>query len=175
MQEQQVILVNESDHPEGVAGKMEAHRNGLLHRAFSVFIFSSKGEMLLQQRALDKYHSGGLWTNACCSHPFPGEATADAAKRRLMDEMGVETELEHIGELVYNISLDNGLSEHEYDHLYAGQFDGSVRINKKEVMDYAFEDMDKLRDSLKTEPGKFTAWFHLAFPVAELWWSRGYK
>src|SRR5688572_14570569 len=174
MQEQQVILVNGSDQPEGVAGKMEAHRNGLLHRAFSVFIFSSKGEMLLQQRALDKYHSGGLWTNACCSHPFPGEATADAAKRRLMDEMGVETELEHIGELVYNISLDNGLSEHEYDHLYAGQFDGSVRINKKEVMDYAFEDMNKLRDSLKTHPKQFTAWFHLAFPKIEDWWMQNY-
>src|SRR6187200_173231 len=106
--------------------KMEAHRKALLHRAFSVFIFNGKGEMLLQQRALNKYHSGGLWTNACCSHPFPGEDTLDAARRRLFEELGFATELKKIFDFTYKSPFDNGLTEHEFDHVFVGLFEGSI-------------------------------------------------
>ena len=107
--------------------KMEAHKKGLLHRAFSVFIFNGKGEMLLQQRALNKYHSGGLWTNACCSHPMPGEKTEDAADRRLKEELGFETPLEKIFDFVYKAEFDNGLTEYEFDHVFAGEYEGEIK------------------------------------------------
>src|SRR4249919_2599143 len=115
--DQEVILVNEQNEAIGTMEKMEAHRKALLHRAFSVFIFNSKGEMLLQQRALNKYHSGGLWTNACCSHPRPGELIEDAATRRLKEELGFETPLKKIFQFTYQASFDNGLTEHEFDHV----------------------------------------------------------
>ena len=115
--EQQVILVNEKDEATGVAEKMDAHRQGLLHRAFSIFIFNRKGELLLQQRSLNKYHSGGLWTNTCCSHPSPGESTQAAAIRRLNEEMGFETDLEKVFDFVYKTGFDDGLLEHEFDHI----------------------------------------------------------
>src|SRR5277367_2014029 len=117
---EEVILVNEKDEATGVMEKLQAHRNGSLHRAFSIFIFNNKNEMLLQQRAGNKYHSAGLWTNACCSHPKPGEQIDVAAQRRLKEEMGFETPLDKIFSFIYNASFDNGLSEHEFDHAFAG-------------------------------------------------------
>ena len=139
MEEQQVILVNERDEPIGVIGKMEAHKQGVLHRAFSVFIFNSKGEILLQQRAFNKYHSAGLWTNACCSHPQPGEDSLSAALRRLNEEMGFQTSLEKVFDFIYKVSFDNGLIENEFDHVFIGEYEGLIFSNKQEVNDYCFK------------------------------------
>ena len=129
MENDKVILVNEHDDMVGIMDKMEAHQQGLLHRAFSIFIFNTKGEMLLQQRAFSKYHSGGLWTNACCSHPLPGEKTEDAAQRRLKEEIGFETSLEKIFDFVYKAAFENGLTEHEFDHVFAGEYEGKVQLS----------------------------------------------
>jgi len=175
METSQVILVDKNDKPLGVAKKMEAHQKGLLHRAFSVFIFNSKGEMLLQQRALHKYHSGGLWTNACCSHPNPGEETSAAAQRRLKEEMGFEVPVEKVFDFMYKSVLDNGLTEYEFDHVFAGEYNGQVNFNKNEVMDFCYKDMQEISNSLQTHPEKYTAWFHLAFPGIEEWWKLRYK
>src|SRR5687767_9845264 len=132
----QVILVNENDEQLGVMDKMEAHHKGVLHRAFSIFIFNTKGEMLLQQRAEHKYHSGGLWTNACCSHPAPGEETNDAAERRLQEEMGFSTSLVKVLDFTYRAEFDNGLVEHEFDHVYLGLYNGDIHPNPDEVQNY---------------------------------------
>lgn len=173
--EQQVILVNESDEPIGVAEKMEAHRKGLLHRAFSVFVFNEKGEMLLQQRALHKYHSGGLWTNTCCSHPSPGDDTKEAALKRLNEEMGFETGIKKVFDFVYKTDFDNGLIEHEFDHVFAGEYEGDIVINKTEVMDYCYKSMREIKESLRDKPGNYTRWFHLAFSQMEAWWKEQYQ
>ena len=175
METSQVILVDEKDRPVGVAEKMKAHQKGLLHRAFSVFIFNSKGEMLLQQRAVHKYHSGGLWTNACCSHPNPGEETLAAAQRRLKEEMGFEVPVEKVFDFMYKIELDNGLTENEFDHVFAGVYDDKVFFNKNEVMDFCYKDMEEIRNSMQSHPEKYTAWFHLAFPGVEEWWRQRFK
>jgi isopentenyl-diphosphate delta-isomerase len=175
MQEEQVILVDDKDSPVGVAGKWEAHQKGWLHRAFSVFIFNSKGEMLLQQRALHKYHSGGLWTNACCSHPHPGEGTRAAAQRRLKEEMGFVVPVEKVFDFIYKTKLNNGLTEHEFDHVFAGEYNDPVDFNKDEVMDFCYKDIEGIRNSLQTHPEKYSAWFHLAFPGIEAWWTRRFK
>jgi isopentenyl-diphosphate Delta-isomerase len=172
---QEVILVNEKDEEVGAMEKMEAHEKALLHRAFSVFIFNTRGEMLLQQRALTKYHSGGLWTNACCSHPFPGEETMIAAGRRLQEEMGFVTPVKKVFDFVYKAEFDNGLTEHEFDHVFTGVYEGKIRMNKEEVNDYSYMSLDSITESLKTNPQKFTAWFHLAFPKIEKWWNKNYK
>jgi isopentenyl-diphosphate Delta-isomerase len=169
---EEVILVNERDEPAGRMEKIEAHQKGVLHRAFSVFIFNQKGEMLLQQRAVQKYHSGGLWTNACCSHPRPGEETLEAAQRRLMEEMGIDTPIKKIFEFTYQATFENGLYEYEFDHVFAGGYNGVIRANPEEVMDYCFKSPEDLRSLLKTNPRRFTAWFHLAFPKVETWLSR---
>ncbi|MGH2552533.1 MAG: isopentenyl-diphosphate Delta-isomerase [Chitinophagaceae bacterium] len=174
MRVEQVILVDEKDSPVGVEEKMLAHQLGLLHRAFSVFIFNAVGEMLLQQRALHKYHSPGLWTNACCSHPQPGEETQVAAQRRLMEEMGFEVGIEKIFDFIYNTEFENGLTEYEFDHVFAGEYNGPIDSNDKEVMDYCFKGMEDIRSSIQIHPEKFTAWFHLAFPRIEEWWNRHY-
>ncbi len=149
--------------------KMAAHRNAVLHRAFSVFIFNRKGEMLLQQRALKKYHSGGLWTNACCSHPRPGEDTLDAARRRLTEEMGFDTPLAKIFDFVYRSEFDNGLTEYEYDHVYTGLFEGAIFPDREEVHDYCFKSMREIEASLHSHGQKYTAWFHIAFPLVKKW------
>ena len=167
-----VILVDANDKQAGTIEKMEAHVQGLLHRAFSIFIFNRKGEMLLQQRALNKYHSGGLWTNACCSHPLPGEETIVAAKRRLQEELGFEILLEKIFDFVYKADFDNGLIEHEFDHVYVGEFEGKIDFNKQEVMNVCYKEVQEIRHSLQTHPQKYTAWFHLAFPKVENWWNQ---
>ena len=174
MDNDKVILVNEHDDMVGIMDKMEAHKQGLLHRAFSIFIFNTKGEMLLQQRAFSKYHSGGLWTNACCSHPLPGEKTKDAVQRRLMEELGFETPLEKIFDFVYKATFDNGLTEHEFDHVFVGEYDGQLNINPDEVNDCCYKEFSEIKDTMQTHPQKYTAWFHLAFPKIEEWWKNRY-
>jgi len=131
--------------------------------------------MLLQRRALTKYHSGGLWTNACCSHPLPEEETMDAARRRLIEEMGFETKLEKVFEFYYKADFENGLIEHEYDHVLAGEYEGVIRINEDEVMDYCYKNIEEIRIDLQSNPGKYTAWFLIAFPKIEKWWFQQYR
>lgn len=158
-----VILVNERDEPLGLMEKMEAHEKGLLHRAFSVFILNSKGEMMIHQRALHKYHSGGLWTNACCSHPRDGESILDAGHRRLMEEMGFDTDLEKVLEFTYKAELDDGLSEHEYDHVLVGHFEGEPKLNPSEVAQWKWMDIDELRADIERHPKRYTEWFKIIF------------
>ena len=163
----EVILVDEHDNETGRMEKLEAHQKALLHRAFSVFIFDDEEKLLLQRRALEKYHSPGLWTNSCCSHPAPGEKTIDAAQRRLHEEMGFSCALTEIGSLTYFAGFDNGLTEHEFDHLFTGTFNGELNINPEEVAEYrwlGFEDIDEL---LARQPESFTVWFKLAYPVVK--------
>ena len=164
---EQVILVDENDNEIGLMEKMLAHRQGTLHRAFSIFIFNDKGEMLLQQRATNKYHSGGLWTNACCSHPKPGEAVKDAALRRLKEELGFETSIEELFHFTYNTSFDNGLTEHEYDHVFSGIYNGNIEFNTTEVQDFCYRSIEEIESSLQSHPQKFTAWFIIAFPLVK--------
>jgi isopentenyl-diphosphate Delta-isomerase len=165
----EVILVNERDEPVGSMEKMEAHRKALLHRAFSVFIFNSRGEMLLQQRAANKYHSAGLWTNACCSHPAPGEDTLMAAERRLQEEMGFGVPLHKIFDFTYKTDFENGLTEYEFDHVFAGNYDEVIKPNPDEVQDFCFKTMEEIKESLLSHPQKYTSWFHIAFPLVEQW------
>jgi isopentenyl-diphosphate Delta-isomerase len=160
----EVILVDENDVPTGTMEKMEAHKKGLLHRAFSIFIFNSNGEFLLQQRARDKYHNGGLWTNTCCSHPLPGEDIISAAQRRLSEEMGFTTELSPLFNFIYNATFENGLSEHEFDHVFTGIYEGEIKANKSEVSDYCYKKLEDITDSLQTHPQKYTEWFKIALP-----------
>lgn len=174
MSDQQVILVNDKDEQVGVMEKMEAHRKGELHRAFSIFIFNSKGEMLLQQRAMHKYHSAGLWTNACCSHPQPGEELISSARRRLKAEMGFDTKIEKLFDFVYAADLENGLKEYEYDHVFTGEYDGEIRPNPEEVKDFCYKEMSEVRQSLLSHPKKYTVWFHVAYPKVEQWWAERY-
>jgi len=169
---EQVILVDENDVAVGTMEKMEAHEKGILHRAFSVFIFNSDGEMLLQQRALIKYHSGGLWTNSCCSHPRPEEDILVAASRRLQEEMGFDTSLRKVFDFMYKSSFANGLTEHEFDHVFVGYYDGEVKPDQKEVKGYTYQPMKKVEALLQSQPDMFTAWFHIAFPKVMDWWNR---
>jgi isopentenyl-diphosphate delta-isomerase len=168
---EQVILVNEQDIETGVMEKMEAHQKAVLHRAFSVFIFNDREEMLLQQRAVDKYHSGGLWSNSCCSHPRPGEDTAGAASRRLQEEMGFSTELKKVFSFVYKAGFGNGLTEHEFDHVFIGHYSGSVHPDEREVDSHAWWSMDSIDQAMRETPEKFTAWFRIAFPEIKNWYG----
>lgn len=161
--------MNEADEAIGAMEKMEAHKKALLHRAFSVFIFNSRGEMLLQQRSPNKYHSGGLWTNACCSHPAPGEETQNAAARRLKEELGFSTELKGAFSFMYRTDFENGLTENEFDHVFTGVYDGRVVPDLNEVMDYTYVSMDQLEESLRTSPHKYTSWFAIALPQVKKW------
>jgi isopentenyl-diphosphate delta-isomerase len=170
-----VILVDERDNHIGEMEKMEAHRKGLLHRAFSVFIFNSKGEMLLQQRARQKYHSGGLWTNACCSHPLPGEKVSDAASRRLFEEMGFVVPIEKIFDFTYRAEFENGLTEHEFDHVFYGIYNDPVEFNREEVMDYCYRSVEAVREDLERSPEKYTAWFRIVFPNVIEWTKKNKK
>ena len=163
-----VILVNEQDEPVGIMEKLEAHQKGLLHRAFSVFVTNAQGELLLQQRALDKYHSGGLWTNTCCSHPLPDEDIMAASHRRLMEEMGFDCPLREIFSFTYRAALNNDLTEFEFDHVLLGVYDGAVLADADEVLAHSFEPITAIYRRLKETPDAFTHWFHIAFPqVAE--------
>ena len=159
-----VILVDENDLPIGTMEKLEVHQKALLHRAFSVFIFNSKGEMLLQKRAENKYHSPALWTNACCSHPAPGESTITAATKRLQEEMGFTTTLEKVFDFIYKAPFDNGLTEHELDHVFIGTYDNEISPCREEVSDYCYMATAEIKDSLQSHPQKYTEWFKIAFP-----------
>jgi isopentenyl-diphosphate Delta-isomerase len=163
----EVVLVDEQDNATGTLEKIEAHRKGLLHRAFSVFIFNSNGKMLLQQRAAKKYHSANLWTNACCSHPLPGEDVAAAATRRLQEEMGFVTPLTKAFHFIYKAPFDNGLTEHEFDHVFVGTYDGDVLPNADEVGDYCFMYPHQISAAIASHPDKYTVWFKIAFPQLE--------
>lgn len=143
--------------------KLEAHQKGLLHRAFSVFVFNTKGELLLQQRALGKYHSGGLWTNTCCSHPRYGESTITAANRRLKEEMGMECKLEKGFDFIYKAAFDNGLTEHEFDHVYFGQTNIQPIMNRMEVNSWHYSSIAEIEEEMQTHPEKFTVWFKICF------------
>lgn len=175
MKEPQVILVNEQDEAVGVMDKMEVHKKGLLHRAFSVFIFDSKGKMLLQQRSAEKYHGALLWTNACCSHPYPGEDVSDAAVRRLQEELGFVTQLQKIFCFTYHAEVENGLIEHEYDYVFTGEYEHVISPNPHEVANYTFESVEKIKEDIISHPQKFTSWFKIAFPKIEKWWEKNYE
>jgi isopentenyl-diphosphate Delta-isomerase len=162
---EEVILVNEADIPVGTMEKVEAHLKALLHRAFSVFIFDGEGKMLLQRRADGKYHSPGLWTNACCSHPRPGEETEAAAVRRLREELGFTTALTELFAFTYRSEYDNGLTEFEFDHVFVGRYEGAIHPDPAEVSGHGYRSMDEIRAELQTDPARFTTWFHLAFPL----------
>lgn len=160
----EVILVDENDHPVGVMEKMEVHKKALLHRAFSVFIYNNKGEMLLQRRAHKKYHSAGLWSNSCCSHPQPGEETLPAAEKRLFEEMGIQTKLKKAFDFIYQIPFENGLWEHELDHVFTGFYEGEITPDSEEVSDYCFQSTEEIKHSMISHPQKYTEWFKIIFP-----------
>jgi isopentenyl-diphosphate delta-isomerase len=157
-----VILVDEQDKAIGKMEKHQAHVEGVLHRAFSIFIFNSEKELLLQKRASSKYHCGGLWTNACCSHPRENENTQDAANRRLEEEMGMQCSLTPIFTFVYKAGFENGLTEHEFDHVFFGESNQTPKINTEEVEAYRYISMDDLQQEIKEFPEKFTPWFIIA-------------
>ena len=159
MEEPLVILVDENDCQIGVAGKMEAHHRGLLHRAVSVFVINSRGEWILQRRALDKYHSNGLWTNTCCTHPYPNETTSDAAKRRLIEEMGIKCNLVDLFTFIYKEKLDNELTEHELDHVFFGISDDTPEPNTVEVEEWKTVTFTDLREDIAKNPFGYTFWF----------------
>ncbi len=161
MPEDYVILVDHNDAQTGTMEKNEAHRQGLLHRAISVFIFNSEGQWLIQQRADHKYHSNSLWSNTCCTHPFPSENNEAAAKRRLMDEMGIQCNLSKLFHFVYKEPLDNQLTEFEFDHVFVGVSDDTPTINPHEVMDYKYIDFIDLKDDIAKNQSKYTLWFKL--------------
>ncbi|WP_298301894.1 isopentenyl-diphosphate Delta-isomerase [Hydrotalea sp.] len=167
-----VILVDINDEPLGLMEKMEAHQKGLLHRAFSVFIFNTKGELLLQQRAMQKYHSAGLWTNTCCSHPRYDETVIEAGERRLREEMGFSTPLQKIFDFIYHAPFENGLIEHEFDHVLVGYYDETITPCNDEVHHYRFEAMDAIQQELMAHPAQYTAWFQIAYPKVYAWWQR---
>ncbi|MDD3072683.1 MAG: isopentenyl-diphosphate Delta-isomerase [Candidatus Pacebacteria bacterium] len=161
--ENKIILVDEKDNQIGVGYKNKVHKEGKLHRAFSIFIFNSKGELLLQKRNKEKYHSGGLWTNTCCSHPLPNESVKEASKRRLKEEMGIICDLEEIHSFVYKKKFDNGLTEYEYDHVLIGKSDADPKINEKEAEDWKWVNVNSLKKDLENNPEKYTYWLRMSF------------
>ena len=163
MKEEEVILVDQQDNPIGLMPKMEAHEKALLHRAFSVFIINDQGETMLQQRALHKYHSPGLWTNTCCSHQRHGESNIQAGKRRLMEEMGFVTDLEEKVSFIYKAPFDNGLTEHEFDHVMVGYYNETPTINPEEVADWKWMAIEEVKSDIEKEHDKYTAWFKIIF------------
>ncbi|NNE70718.1 MAG: isopentenyl-diphosphate Delta-isomerase [Rhodothermales bacterium] len=164
--EHPVVLVDTNDRPIGEMGKLEVHERGLLHRAFSVFVFNDRGELMLQRRAESKYHSGGLWSNTCCSHPQPGEIVQNAAHRRLWEEMRLECDIQPHFTFVYRAELDRGLVEHEYDHVFVGRTDRTPDPDPAEVADWRWTPVDVIRRELEERPGDFTSWFRICFDRA---------
>jgi len=163
VREEEVILVNTSDEVVGTMPKMEAHRQAVLHRAFSVFVLNPQGQLMLQQRAADKYHSPLLWTNTCCSHQRMGETNIEAGKRRLSEEMGFETELRDLFSFIYKAPFDNGLTEHELDHVLLGYYSAEPRINPQEVASWKWMGLEEVSADLKARPELYTAWFRIVF------------
>lgn len=159
--EEQVILVNERDEKIGLMPKLEAHQKGILHRAFSVFIINDNNELMLQQRAMNKYHSPGLWTNTCCSHQRDGETSVEAGKRRLEEEMGFNTLLKETGSIIYKAPFDNGLTEHELDHILIGNFNGIPEINQAEVSSWKWMTLEQIQKDIRINPDDYTAWFKI--------------
>jgi len=158
-----VIQVDKNDQFEGIIEKIEAHKKGILHRAVSVLIFNSKGEMLLQKRSVNKYHSGGLWSNAACTHPSPDETTEQASLRRLQEEMGISTDLSHLYSFVYKVNLNNGMIEHEFDHVFIGVTDQKPTLNPEEASAFKYLSIQKIKDEMTDSPANFSAWFKLIF------------
>lgn len=161
--EEHVILVDEQDNQLGLMPKMEAHEKAFLHRAFSVFIFNSDGDLMLQQRAAHKYHSPLLWTNTCCSHQRDGESNIEAGKRRLLEEMGFSTELKEVFSFIYKAPFDNGLTEHELDHVMVGYFDGVPEVNPEEVASFKWMSLEAIKEDIVLHPNLYTAWFKIIF------------
>ena len=165
--EEKVILVDQNDSQVGLMNKMEAHEKGLLHRAFSVFVFNKKGEFLIQQRAHSKYHSPGEWANTCCSHQRDKETTLDAAHRRLEEEMGFDVSLKEVFNFTYKKTFGNGLTEHEYDHVLFGQYDGEPNMNPDEVSSWKYISLADLKAEIAQSPEKFTIWLQIALKEVE--------
>ena len=163
MEEEKVVLVDLQDQQLGTMGKMEAHVKAVLHRAFSIFILNSNRELLLQQRAFGKYHSPGLWTNTCCSHQREGETNLQAGNRRLMEEMGMTVSLEELFTFIYKASFDNGLTEHELDHVMVGFSEEDPKINIDEVAAFKWMHIDAVKEDLKKNPDYYTVWFAIIF------------
>ncbi len=159
--EEQVVLISEDDQILGQMGKMEAHINGILHRAFSVFLFNENGEMLLQRRAADKYHSPNQWTNACCSHPRMGETYKEAANRRLKEELGIETPIEEKFHFIYKANVGGDLIEHERDHVFIGDYNGDFVLDPSEVAEVRYISMENLDKEMEEHPENFTEWFKI--------------
>lgn len=161
--DENVILVDKNDTQIGLMSKLDAHKKGILHRAFSVFVLNNNNEIMLQKRAYNKYHSGGLWTNTCCSHQREGENTIEAGKRRLLEEMGFETELKILTSFIYKVEFENGLTEHELDYLLIGKYLKSPVINKQEVADWKWMKVELIADDIKLNPNNYTSWFKIIF------------
>ena len=161
-----VILVDEHDQETGVMDKLEAHQKGLLHRAFSILIFNEKGELLLQRRAVEKYHSGGLWSNTCCSHPQPGMSLKNAAELRLTQEMGIQTELSSNYKFLYKAEFRDHMTEYEYDHVLTGLYSGEITPDPAEVMDCKFMALRDLEKDMNLRPDMYTVWFRQALEGA---------
>ncbi len=159
--EEQVVLVSEKDEILGVMDKMQAHENGILHRAFSVFLFNDNGEMLLQKRAAGKYHSPNQWTNAVCSHPRLEETYLEAAERRLKEELGIETPLTYRFNFLYKADVGQNLWEHELDHVFTGNFEGAFNLNQDEVSEVRYISIDELDKEMSANPENFTEWFKI--------------
>ena len=158
-----VILVNQADEPIGTMPKLEAHEKAVLHRAFSVFVMNKNGEIMLQQRAAHKYHSPSLWTNTCCSHQRVGESNIEAGIRRLKEEMGFETEIKELFSFIYKAEFDNGLTEHELDHVMLGHYNDAPVINPKEVADWKWMLPGEIKKDITENPHNYTAWFKIIF------------
>ena len=166
--EENVILVDVLDNQLGLMPKMEAHEKAVLHRAFSVFIFNGEGKLMLQQRAAHKYHSPLLWTNTCCSHQRDGESNIEAGKRRLIEEMGFKTNLKEVFSFVYKAPFDNGLTEHELDHVMIGNFNGVPKINPDEVASFKWMTLEAVKKDIELQPNIYTAWFKIIFKESYL-------
>jgi isopentenyl-diphosphate delta-isomerase len=176
MAEEFVVLVDEKDREIGTEEKMKAHRNGgMLHRAFSVFIFDGSGRMMLQKRAKSKYHAGGLWTNTCCSHPRKGESVEQAAHRKLRQEMGFDSELKEIFSFIYKAPLDSGLTEHELDHVFVGIFDGKPKPNPDEADGYRMAETSDILADVRSNPAHYTPWFRIAIERVAEWQKKNAK
>lgn len=158
---EEVILVDREDREVGFMEKIQAHREARLHRAFSVFLLNNKGEVLLQQRALDKYHCGGMWTNACCSHPRAGETLQAAVDRRLQEEMGIVCDTNWVYSFIYKADVGKGLVEHEFDHVFFGRFSDDPKPDAKEVCDWTYVGLEELKTDVEDNPTKYTPWFKI--------------
>ncbi|MCX8470581.1 MAG: isopentenyl-diphosphate Delta-isomerase [Chitinophagaceae bacterium] len=169
MQEQLMILVNEQDEQIGLMPKMQTHELGILHRAFSIFLFTEDGQMILQKRATQKYHSPGLWTNACCSHPMQNETIEDAAKRRLQEELGIAIPLQYAFHFIYKANMGNGLTEHEFDHVFIGHFHHHIEFNTEEVAAIKIISLPELEIDMENNPNDYTVWFKIAYPQLKQW------